>query len=111
MVDKTIKLGRRLYVVIEKNESVVKNCACSFKSDSNECKKGATFHFTDMVKMFRAMSVEKTASYYTIGFLSDKNISIICLNKIETIMTEKKYFKNTHHIWCILDISICFCFC
>ena len=51
MVDKKIKVSRRLNAVIEKNETVVKNCACSFKSDSNECKKGATFHFTDMAQM------------------------------------------------------------
>ena len=39
-----------------------------------------------MSKLFRALSEEMTASSYTIGFLSDKNIVIITLHKIEIIM-------------------------
>ena len=39
-----------------------------------------------MLEMFRLMSVEMTASYYTIGIISGKNIVIKTLHKIETIM-------------------------
>ena len=42
--------------------------------------------FTDMSKLFRAMSEEVTASYYTIGIISDKNIVIKILHKIAKLM-------------------------
>jgi hypothetical protein len=39
-----------------------------------------------MSKLFRDMSEEVTASSFTIGFLSDKNIIIKSLHKIEKII-------------------------
>ena len=48
-----------------------------------------------MLEMFRLMSVEVNASYYTIGIISDKNTVIKILHKIAKLV-------HTIVIFCLL---------